>query len=171
MDIKKWQIAGALFTLILGTILHFTYNWSGKNPVIGIFSAVNESIWEHLKLLAFPMLFFSILEFFAYGKNMTNFVPVKILSILAGMLAIVFLFYTYTGIIGRNYLIADILIFIIGVFLAYLISYRLLQTTLFSSCLVVIAGWLGLTALVTLFALFTYTPPRLGLFRDPLSQN
>ena len=171
MDIKKWQIAGALFTLILGTILHFTYNWSGKNPVIGIFSAVNESIWEHLKLLAFPMLLFSALEFLAYGKNLTNFVPVKMLSILAGMLAIVVLFYTYTGIIGKNYFIADILIFVIGVFLSHFISYRLLQTTLFSSCLMVIAGWLGLVGLVTLFALFTYAPPRLELFRDPLIQN
>lgn len=60
MNLKKWQIIVIIFCLILGTFLHFTYELSNFNPVIGLFSAVNESVWEHLKLLVFPMTLMSI---------------------------------------------------------------------------------------------------------------
>ena len=60
--VRNWQITAVLFTLIFGTLLHFTYGLSGNNPIVGTFSAINESTWEHLKLLFFPMLIFAIFE-------------------------------------------------------------------------------------------------------------
>ena len=45
---------GALFTLILGTVGHFFYEWSGENKIAGIFFPVNESVWEHMKLTLLP---------------------------------------------------------------------------------------------------------------------
>ena len=51
MNIKKWQIFASIFCLILGTILHFTYEWFNYNVIVGLFSTINESVWEHLKLL------------------------------------------------------------------------------------------------------------------------
>ena len=63
MKSKAYLYLSALATVILGTLLHFTYQWSGRNPVIGIFSAVSESTWEHLKLLAIPMLLFLFPEY------------------------------------------------------------------------------------------------------------
>ena len=53
-------IAGILCVSILGTLLHFTYRWSGRNPLIGLIAPVNESVWEHMKLLFFPMLLFGL---------------------------------------------------------------------------------------------------------------
>jgi hypothetical protein len=53
-------ISGVIFTFLAGTLLHFTYEWSGNNFWVGLFSPVNESTWEHMKLLFFPMLFYSI---------------------------------------------------------------------------------------------------------------
>ena len=50
MDNKKilrFQIFSIIFTAILGTILHFTYEWSNGNSFIALFSATNESVWEH----------------------------------------------------------------------------------------------------------------------------
>ena len=52
-----------IFISILGVLLHFTYEWSGDNPAVGLFSAVNESTWEHLKLIFFPMLLLTLIEF------------------------------------------------------------------------------------------------------------
>ena len=52
--IRSYLIFSIIFTFILGTLLHFTYKWSEENAIVGIFSAVNESTWEHLKLLYFP---------------------------------------------------------------------------------------------------------------------
>ena len=64
MKIKTWQIITVIICLILGTLLHFTYEWSGENPIIALFSAVNESIWEHLKLAFYPMFSIHINENF-----------------------------------------------------------------------------------------------------------
>ena len=55
ISLRKFEIISTFFAIALGTLLHFTFEWSGNNPVVGIFSAVNESTWEHLKILFFPM--------------------------------------------------------------------------------------------------------------------
>ena len=60
MKIKTWQIITIFICLILGILLHFTYEWAGENIIVGIFSAVNESTWVHLKLAFYPMLIMGI---------------------------------------------------------------------------------------------------------------
>ena len=62
-NLPRRQMTGFLFTSILGTFLHFFFDLTGGNVVAALFSAVNESIWEHMKLLFFPMLIFSIIEY------------------------------------------------------------------------------------------------------------
>ena len=49
-----------LVAAFLGTLNHFLYFLSGQSPIIALFCPVNESVWEHLKLLYFPFLFVSI---------------------------------------------------------------------------------------------------------------
>ena len=48
---------------IAGTLFHFIYEWSGENPIVGAIASVNASVWEHLKLLFFPALFYIIIEY------------------------------------------------------------------------------------------------------------
>ena len=69
MKIRTWHIIGAAFTAFIGTLLHFAYEWSGFNPVFAVFGAVNESVWEHLKLLFFPMSVWILIGYFIFGKN------------------------------------------------------------------------------------------------------
>ncbi|MDD7025196.1 MAG: DUF6512 family protein, partial [Oscillospiraceae bacterium] len=54
--LKCYTITGILFVIITGTISHFVYEWSQNNFILGLFFPVNESTWEHMKLLFFPML-------------------------------------------------------------------------------------------------------------------
>ena len=68
MNVLTWQFFGAAFTLIAGTLLHFVYGWSDRSLAMAPFAAVNESVWEHLKLLAVPMLLFAVVEYFCYGR-------------------------------------------------------------------------------------------------------
>lgn len=166
---KKYHIAGAVFTLIAGTLLHFTYDWSGQNAFVGLFSAVNESTWEHLKLLAFPVMIFAVFECYAYGRQKQNFYPAKAASVLTGMAVIVTLFYTYTGIIGTNFLALDIAVFIAGVLAAYSMSYKILKGNRLSSASAKAAACFVFIALIVCFAVFTSYPPQIGLFRDPVS--
>ena len=54
-NIRSWLIAGFIFTAVFGTLSHFFYDWSNENVLIGLISPVNESTWEHMKLLFFPI--------------------------------------------------------------------------------------------------------------------
>ena len=72
-SISYWQVAGFLFTSILGTFLHFLFDLSGQSVIAAIFSAVNESIWEHMKLIYYPMLLFALIEFQFWGKDHKQF--------------------------------------------------------------------------------------------------
>lgn len=167
MTTKNWQLIGCIFTIILGTLLHFTYDFSARNQLVGLFSAINESTWEHLKLLATPMIMCFTFEYFSYGKSIDNFIVIRVLSILIGMSMIVISFYTYVGIIGTHFLWADIATFFIGVFCAYLFSYRYIDTDfLFLPKYKKIFVGVFLLLIASII-LFTYYPPALGLFQDP----
>ena len=58
--LKHYSIAGAIFVLIAGTLSHFVYEWSGQNFILGFFFPIDESTWEHMKLIFFPMLSYSL---------------------------------------------------------------------------------------------------------------
>lgn len=165
--IKKLQILGAVFTAVLGTLLHFTYEWSGNNSLIGIFSAVNESTWEHLKLLFVPALIFAVFEYFLYGKKIKNFIAVKAASLLLGMATIIVTFYTYSGIIGEGFLWADILVFLLSVFVCYFFSAKLLNTQYLSSSTAKIWGIIAILLFIFLFVIWTFSPPQIALFVSP----
>ena len=97
--IRNFQIISVIFVWIVGTLLHFTHDWFPNSTIFTIISAVNESTWEHLKLVFFPMLFMTVIGYF-YNKDVKNFLYAKLVSILTAMSFIVVFFYTYTGIIG-----------------------------------------------------------------------
>ncbi len=166
MKLKNAQIVGFIITVVIGTVLHFTYEWSGENAFVGAFSAVNESVWEHLKLLSVPMLLFGVAEYFVYGSKKDNFVPVRLLSILLGMALTVTVFYTYSGIIGEHIPIVDIILFVVAAFVSYRYSYKMLQTDRYSSKLSRGLAVFGVIILVACIIIFTFVPPHIGLFQD-----
>ena len=99
----KTNLFRFIFISVLGVLLHFTYEWSGDNAVVGLFSAVNESTWEHLKLLFFPFLLLTILEVLLRGNMLPEqFLPARVLGILAGMGGIVVGFYTLRSSTSRK---------------------------------------------------------------------
>ena len=95
-----WEAAGAVFTAAAGTALHFLYDWSGGASLAAAFSAVNESTWEHMKLLFFPLFLFTAVQAVCMGRGYPNFLAVRGLSALVGTALIPVLFYTYTGVLG-----------------------------------------------------------------------
>ncbi|WP_167957041.1 DUF6512 family protein [Anaerosporobacter faecicola] len=166
---KCWQVAGALFSLVVGSLLHFVYDWSGQNTLVSYFSPVNESVWEHLKLLFVPIFFFTIIEYLAYGKELEQFFPVKIVSMVIGMLFVVVSFYTYTGIMGDSFVPVDIALFSIGILIAYIFSYRNLENVRFQSPIIKLVTGILLALLLLAFFFFTTSPPHLPIFQDPLT--
>ena len=93
ISILKFEIISGILIMIFGTLLHFTFEWSNNNLLIGTFSAINESTWEHLKLLFFPMLITTIIGYFIKGKEIPNYLCSKVLGIIFSMCFIVIFFY------------------------------------------------------------------------------
>lgn len=166
--IRNWQIVTVLFTLILGTLLHFTYEWSGNNQIVGTFSAINESTWEHLKLLFFPMLIFAIFEGINIYKETNNYIEAKTIAIIFGMLFITVFFFTYTGIIGTNFAVLDIGSFFVGVIFSEIIAYKIMQMKSFSTNKTKTISIILISILVLCFIFFTFNTPNINYFRDPV---
>lgn len=169
-ELKIYQIAGILFTVILGTLLHFVYEWSGNRPIAALVSPINESVWEHLKLLLIPMLLFSVVEYFLLGKKYPNLVMANTVGLIIGLVTIVVLYYTYSGIIGTNFLILDILIFIFSTILAFYLGYRFTVNQKFSTFMPE-TGLAILFLIFAIFILFTFSPPIINLFKDPITDT
>ena len=122
---KKITGLGILWTLVLGTLSHFFYQWSHENMLVGLFSPVNESVWEHLKLLFFPALTYMFIEQKAMGKAMPGLLGKNLLGLFAGLLVMLLLFYGYTAFSGKSILWVDIGIFCVCVLLTFLLPYKL----------------------------------------------
>ena len=162
----KAQLIVILFSLILGTLLHFTYEWSGENAFVGSFSAVNESVWEHLKLVFFPMLIAAIIEYFFVKDVSKNYVEAKTIGIFTAISFVIVAFFTYSGIIGTSLIVIDILIFILSIILGEYVAYRLMKRKDESTVATEVLAIIILTLLFIFFIIFTYLPPEVNLFRD-----
>lgn len=150
-----------LFVVLLGLFLHFAYELSGENPIVGLFALVNESVWEHLKLLFFPMIALTIWDAFVAQRNNLCFLPARTIGILAGLAFIAVVFYTVTGIIGANIAFVNILIFLLAVAFAFWVEKKQCRKCLRLS----VALAIGILVLFTiLFIIFTIAPPALGIF-------
>lgn len=164
-----WELAGALFTAVLGTLLHFTFQWSGGRDLAAAFSAVNESTWEHMKLLFFPMFLFSVVQVCLLGRNYPNFLAVRAASVVLGAALIPTLFYTYQGVLGYSVFWADIAVFLLADLGAFWLDFHLLGRNRLSSGWQQVLGLLLLWGLAFCFVWCTFRPPQLGLWQDPVT--
>ena len=167
-SLSFWQFVGFVFTSVVGTLLHFLYEWTGESVIVGLFSAVNESIFEHMKLLFFPMLLFAFIEAKYIGDEYDNFWCAKLVGILVGVGLIPVLYYTYTGIFGVNADWFNIIIFFITAAVSYMVETRLKKN---GRCLCIqpnLAKFI-LIVLAAVFIVLTFFPPKIPLFEDPLT--
>lgn len=160
------QLCGAVFVILFGSLSHFFFEWSGGNIVVGLFCPVNESSWEHLKMLFFPMLLFGMLEYFWLGKEYCNYWIAQAVGIILGLISVLVLFYTYSGILGRNIMAADIAVFVISIILGFWVSFLMLRKGCCAGKGWKILGVILLAVLLLCFLLFTFYPPQLHLFWD-----
>ncbi len=164
-NVLAWEIAGIFFITLAGSSLHFLFEWSGRFLPVALIAAVNESVWEHLKLAFWPSLIFAAIEYPFVRKHTDNFLAAKVSGISVMPLVIVAVFYSYTAIIGRSILAVDISSFVLAVVLGQLTGYAVMRRRRVSNR----TKNVSITVLVVLtlaFSFLTYFPPRLPLFRD-----
>ncbi len=162
--IKKWCIRGFYIIVLLGTFFHFFYDWSNHSKLFAAFFPVNESVWEHLKLGHWAVITFSIVEYFTIYKKVNNFFLAKAIGSYIISLTILLIFYSYYTFIGKNIVIVDILSYIIGVAICQFISYKIYQLKNSKNL-----NYIGITVLIitsVLLIYFTFSPPKLDIFKD-----
>ena len=169
-SLSIWQLAGLTFTAVVGTLLHFLYEWTGIFA-LAPFSAVNESTFEHMKILFFPMLLFAVVQSRFFKKEYPGFWQVKCIGITLGTLLIPVLFYTYNGAFGKSPDWFNISSFFLAAGTAYFVETQLFKRKNGSNQAQKSYLWakLALCFFALLFIFFTFAPPALPLFQDPTS--
>ena len=164
--IFRFQVFSFLFIAIVGTLLHFTYSWSGNNFFVASFSAVNESTWEHLKLAILPtILYFFFGLFFIQNPN---YLFAFFIVLLTPIILIPIIFYSYTAITKSSILIIDILSFYFALFVAFLLCFDILTASKVYNIFNLISI-IGIVIIVISYLTFTLYPPKYFLFKDPIS--
>ena len=160
---KKRYIGAFLAAAAAGALLHFAYDVLPV-PLVGLFAPVNESVWEHLKLLFWPML--------AAGFILCRKKPDQMRA-WSGFLAALLLM--PLGLLGIYYLLAagfgvtalwiDLALYYLtlagGFYLAYAME-KSGKWSFLSGVMVLLVGLYG-AALI----LFTLAPPELPIFIAP----
>ena len=161
----KWILYSVPFLFILGSIFHFAYDFTNENTIIGFFTPINESIWEHIKLILIPLLLWWILYYvFNYKKHNINkdkWFTASIFSIIAGIILVPSIYYLYTNALGIESLIIDVLILFFSLLLAQLLGYHCYKYLKGINYLIPIIISI---IIVIIFIIFTVLPPNLPIF-------
>lgn len=149
---------------ICGTILHFLFKLSKNNIAVGIFAAVNESVWEHIKILFTPIFVYSFISFLISKKP--NFF-ILTTELVVGM-SLIILFYEIKTFIFKDkkgYL--NIMSFYVVCFILSIIHFKLEDIHIDS-----LANNLSLIPVIILLVMyltFTIFPLKHKYFKDPIT--
>ena len=119
MDQTLFTTLSIITIFVLGTLAHFLYDLSHENKILGLFTAVNESTWEHVKIAITPTLLWSLIDGFIYGNN-PNYFTAKLASLLILTFFIPLVFYSYTRLSKKPILPIDIATFLVAIIFAQL---------------------------------------------------
>lgn len=168
-NLMLWQFSGFALSTLGGTLLHFLYEWTNENVLTAPFSGVNESTWEHMKLLYFPLLIFALVQS-RYFKEYENYWCIKLVGILMGLALIPVLFYTYNGAFGKSPDWLNITFFFISAAVSFTIETRLFYKNNLR-CKRPRLAFLLICLIGVFFVVFTFAPPQIPLFKDPLTDT
>lgn len=164
--VSLWLI---LPLVIVGSLLHFLYDWTGHNKVAAIFGAVNESYWEHIKIAVWPVALLQFVLFSLGGYRQPSFVPAATIALFSIPISMIGLIYLYKSVTKKNILWIDISVFAASIALAQVLFVQVLLQ-LAPDELTIALSALFLLGLMASFLLFTIRPPEEpDIFIDPLT--
>ncbi|MBR1717931.1 MAG: hypothetical protein IJ715_01515 [Bacilli bacterium] len=163
------QIASIIIISIIGTLSHFLYDISGHNKFVGLFTAVNESTWEHIKIALTPTFLWSLVDGYMYGAN-PNYFLAKLTSVIVIIITIPLLFYGYKIFFKKDNVLFNVLIFYIAIILSQLSFYYVLNMNYNGY----IANYISVILLALIFIGYlshTIFPGKSFIFKDPLTNK
>lgn len=165
---KTLEITGFFFIYLLAVFLHFAYDLSDGSVLSILFGAVNESVWEHIKIFSVGFVLWSVITLLWARPSFYKYVVAKTLSLYFLILSIIVFFYAYNLFTDGPILAVDIISSIIFVALSQYLSYRLMLEDNNLSDYFLVAVMLLMMFFVMFFS-FTIFPPQIDLFKDPVT--
>ena len=169
MDKPLLLCISIIIIFTLGSLAHFLYELSHKNKILGIFTAVNESTWEHIKIAITPTLIWSLVDGYLFGDN-PNYFTANLASLLIITFFLPFVFYSYTRLSKKSLLFVDILTFLVAIILAQVSFFAIID-------LQPLPYWAVYLSIVGTFVFFgaymtlTLMPLKQTIFKDPVTHQ
>ncbi|WP_426351354.1 DUF6512 family protein [Alloiococcus sp. CFN-8] len=158
------EVVAFIFTVVVGGALHFTYELSGNNVIVGLFSAVNESPWEHLKLAFVPIILFGIIEYYYLNQTTNNLFLGKLIAFLTTAFIITGVYFGYYSFVGHPILFVDITTFILSSLLGHYLCYKIISSTKEYKLLNLLSV-ITFIIIAIIFVNFTFNPGDSALFK------
>lgn len=168
----KLIVWGSFFIFFVGAPMHFVYEFSGNNLLVGSFAPINESVWEHLKMIPLPLMLWWGISYKVASKKESihrdKWLTASLVSLLVSIITVPMLFYFYTGAFGIESLLMDILILFVAILLGQVMALHFYTFTKSYNG----KASLGLSLLIILlFVAFTFYTPRLPIFKDSVTKT
>ena len=160
-----FSIGGFFFVSIVGTLMHFAYEWTGENGLVGLFAAVNESTWEHMKLVFFPMVLFELYQCTRLGEEYPRILHGGFYAVVAATIAIPLLFYGYQTITKTSIFALNLAVFYVSVGIGMILNYLWMDLCKSKGGQIISVSLNGIMTFC--FWMFTYLPPNLFFFQEP----
>ena len=164
MKYKKIILLSIPILFVIGSLFHMIYEWSGENLLIGFIAPINESIWEHTKLVLIPTFVYYLVVYILKKKNLNKnkWFTSCLLAVVSSIIAIPFIFYFYTGAFGVESLIFDIIILLIAITIGSLLAIHFYKYA--KKSLPAIVSILVIILIIVIYIIFTLNPPNLPIF-------
>lgn len=164
---EKWILLGIPVLFIIGSVFHFIYEWTGKNSILGLIAPIDESIFQHIKMVILPIICWWTLYYLIKGKkdkiSSEKWFAGGLISLITSILLIPAIYYFYTGALGIESLIIDILILFISLVFSQLLGLHFYRYSKGAEPTIVLGIF---TLILLLSAIFTLSPPNIPFFID-----
>lgn len=147
--------------------LRYAYELTNHNKYISIFSSINNSIWEHIKIIIYPTLIWSIIELPILGSN-GNFIFAIILNVFVSC-SFVYVFHLVNNLVfekPNDYF--EIIGYTIAIAIGQFVSFLVLSITSIISLPVYISIIFIVICTIICFLLHIYIPQNY-FFQDPVT--
>lgn len=162
---RRWLIAGTIIVFCICTLFHFLYDLCQQNLIIGLLVPVNESVFEHLKMIPLPLFLWWIFSYKIYHHiNRDSWFFGAFMAVIISMASVMVFYYLYSGMFGCENVFVDIFILAIAIFIGQLGGYRIYLRHRAPALLISVSMFL---MIIVVFALFTVFPPQIPFFMDP----
>jgi peptidoglycan/LPS O-acetylase OafA/YrhL len=156
---KREQIRGAIYfvlTVLAGCGLHFLYDWS-PNLLFAILAPVRESVWEHLKLVFWPMLAAALL----FSRRERERRAAWYLALLVASALLLLYGWVYNVRMAQANMVVDITAYVLILALGFGVAFWVPVHRRWRSALLLVVG-----VLAVLLGVFTFYQPSGLLFAD-----